>query len=106
MSLVWHPDRNKAPSASEKFQQIKEASLILLSDADRKNYDAYLKLKKEAQERIERQGADRKKIIEELLMREKEYKEGVRRKKEAPAEEEELRRTETELDRIIREIRT
>jgi len=105
MSLVWHPDRNKAPTASAKFQQIKEASLILLSDTDRKNYDSYLRLKREAQERIEKQGADRKKVVEELLRREREYKEGVRRKREAPEQEEEFRKVETELERIVREIR-
>jgi molecular chaperone DnaJ len=48
MSLKWHPDRNKAPNAKEMFMRIKEASMILLSESDRKNYDQYLKLKREA----------------------------------------------------------
>lgn len=73
LSLKWHPDRNKAPEARDKFEQIKAASLILLSESDRKNYDNYLKAKQEAQMRLERAGADRKKIIDELLRREKEY---------------------------------
>eukprot|EP00347_Sterkiella_histriomuscorum_P017931 403347433 len=117
MSLKWHPDRNKAPEARDKFEQIKAASLILLSEADRKNYDRYLKAKQEAQERIERAGADRKKIIDELLQREKEYQDSLRRhmsqsRAESTAsseymgpEDEGFRKAESELERLIREIK-
>lgn len=107
MSLVWHPDRNKALNARDKFEQIKAASLILLSESDRKNYDQYLRAKKEAQERIEKQGADRKRVIEELLRREREYKEGVRKKMEKPDvyEDEGFKKAESELEKLIREIK-
>ena len=37
----YHPDRNKAPNAVEKFQEIKHAYEILSSPEDRKMYDLY-----------------------------------------------------------------
>lgn len=106
MSLVWHPDRNKAPNARDKFEQIKTASLILLSETDRKNYDQYYKAKQQAKERLERQGADRKKIIDDLLRREKEYKDGLMRHMgDRDGEDDSFKRAETELEKLIREIK-
>lgn len=41
LALQYHPDRNKAPTAEDKFKQISEAYAVL-SDADkRKRYDTY-----------------------------------------------------------------
>lgn len=38
-SMRWHPDRNKAPEATEKFQEIKQAYECLI-DPDRRAYYA------------------------------------------------------------------
>ena len=31
LALKWHPDRNKAPDAKLKFDELKQASVILLT---------------------------------------------------------------------------
>jgi molecular chaperone DnaJ len=41
LALQYHPDRNKAPDATEKFREIAEAYAVLSDDAKRKEYDAY-----------------------------------------------------------------
>ncbi|CDW89430.1 dnajc17 protein [Stylonychia lemnae] len=109
MSLIWHPDRNKAANARDKFEQIKAASLILLSETDRKNYDALYKVRQEAKERMERQGADRKKIIEELLRREKEYQDQLRGRMGSDGSfsttDESYRKAESEMEKLIREVK-
>ncbi|XP_020235708.1 dnaJ protein ERDJ3A [Cajanus cajan] len=41
LSLQYHPDKNKAKSAQEKFSQINNAYEILSDEEKRKNYDMY-----------------------------------------------------------------
>ena len=41
LAMKWHPDRNKAPEAQDKFKEINEAYMVL-SDADkREKYDRF-----------------------------------------------------------------
>src|SRR5215472_1887950 len=41
LALQYHPDRNKAPEATEKFKQISEAYAILSDDEKRRQYDQF-----------------------------------------------------------------
>jgi molecular chaperone DnaJ len=41
LALQYHPDRNKAPEAEEKFKEISEAYAVLSDDDKRKRYDTY-----------------------------------------------------------------
>jgi molecular chaperone DnaJ len=41
LALKHHPDRNKAPDATEKFREIAEAYAVLSDDAKRREYDSY-----------------------------------------------------------------
>ncbi|UJR30341.1 hypothetical protein I4U23_017878 [Adineta vaga] len=39
LALLWHPDRNKAKEAEDKFKKIKQAYDILIDDNQRREYD-------------------------------------------------------------------
>ena len=39
LALKWHPDRNPAPDATDKFREIAEAYAVLSDDTKRKTYD-------------------------------------------------------------------
>jgi DnaJ-class molecular chaperone len=39
LALRWHPDRNKAKDAEEKFKKIKQAYDVLIDEKRRKEYD-------------------------------------------------------------------
>jgi molecular chaperone DnaJ len=41
LALQYHPDRNKEPSAEEKFKEVSEAYAVLSDDEKRKRYDIY-----------------------------------------------------------------
>lgn len=41
LAMQYHPDRNKAPEAEEKFKEINEAYEVLSDDEKRKMYDTY-----------------------------------------------------------------
>jgi molecular chaperone DnaJ len=41
LALQYHPDRNKADGAEEKFKEISEAYAVLSDDEKRKRYDTY-----------------------------------------------------------------
>ncbi len=41
MALKWHPDRNKAQDAEEKFKEINEAYEVLSNDQKRQAYDQF-----------------------------------------------------------------
>ena len=40
-ALEYHPDRNKAPSAEQKFKEVNEAYQILMDSEKRARYDRY-----------------------------------------------------------------
>ncbi|MCL4397771.1 DnaJ domain-containing protein [Patescibacteria group bacterium] len=40
-ALQWHPDRNKAPEASEKFKEVNEAYEVLSNPQKRQTYDQF-----------------------------------------------------------------
>jgi molecular chaperone DnaJ len=40
LALKWHPDRNPAPEATDKFREIAEAYAVLSDEAKRNTYDA------------------------------------------------------------------
>lgn len=40
LALLYHPDRNKDPDATEKFREIAEAYAVLSDDVKRREYDA------------------------------------------------------------------
>ena len=41
LALQYHPDRNKDPTAEEKFKELSEAYAVLSDDEKRKRYDIY-----------------------------------------------------------------
>lgn len=41
LAMQYHPDRNKAPDAEEKFKEISEAYGVLSDDAKRQQYDTF-----------------------------------------------------------------
>lgn len=40
-ALLWHPDRNKDPKASEKFKEVTEAYEVLSNPQKKQNYDQF-----------------------------------------------------------------
>ena len=40
LAMQYHPDRNKAPEAEEKFKEISEAYAVLSDDQKRQQYDS------------------------------------------------------------------
>ena len=55
---------------------------------------------------MKRQGLDRQKIVEELLQREKDYQEALLKKVSSKEGKEEMeRKVETELEKLVREIK-
>ncbi|MFQ5998385.1 MAG: DnaJ domain-containing protein, partial [Candidatus Bathyarchaeia archaeon] len=41
LAMQYHPDRNKASTAEEKFKQISEAYAVLSDDEKKRQYDTY-----------------------------------------------------------------
>src|SRR5919199_2550653 len=41
LALQYHPDRNKAAGAEERFKEISEAYAVLSDDEKRRRYDTY-----------------------------------------------------------------
>ncbi|KKU81091.1 hypothetical protein A2875_03245 [Candidatus Gottesmanbacteria bacterium RIFCSPHIGHO2_01_FULL_46_14] len=41
LALEWHPDRNKAANANEKFKEINEAYAVLSDDKKKQTYDQF-----------------------------------------------------------------
>ena len=106
MALKTHPDKNPSAEARAKFEQVKLASQVLLNEELRGAYDKVLEARWLQEERMKRQGLDRQKIVEDLLQREKDYQEALLKKVSSKEEKEEMeRKVETELEKLVREIK-
>ena len=73
MTIIYHPDRNDAKDANEKFNTLKQAYDILSSKNLRKGYSKYLQHLQEAAMDKEKMSERRKKFAEDLKRREKNY---------------------------------
>ena len=73
LALKYHPDKNKSKSASEMFLKISEALKIITDPKLKEELDTRIRSRKAQQERYASQREDRRKVIEDLLQREKEY---------------------------------
>jgi hypothetical protein len=62
------------------FEKIKLASQVLLSEELRAIYQKVLEARWLQEDRMRKQGLDRQKIVEELLLREKQYQDALRTK--------------------------
>ena len=51
LALIWHPDRNKAKDAEEKFKKIKHAYDVLIDENQRREYDRQLNRRSEKKKR-------------------------------------------------------
>ena len=100
-ALVLHPDRNKAPDAKTKFDEVKQASVILLDPKLRKQYDAIYIAKAETSKRMKEASADRQAFLRDLERRQKDFEESLKQHKASDCAEEDL----DELEQIIREAR-
>lgn len=58
-ALIYHPDRNSAQDSHLKFQEAKQASIILLDPELRRAFDAIYEARKESQRRLQEASADR-----------------------------------------------
>ena len=69
-----------------------------------------MQAKKEQKERLAKATTDRQKVIQDLLDRENAYKDALNRKfskhDNNSSSDEDIRKAETELDKLIREIKT
>jgi DnaJ-class molecular chaperone len=54
LALIWHPDRNKAKDAEEKFKKIKHAYDVLIDENQRRDYDRQLNLCSEEKKKKKR----------------------------------------------------
>ena len=45
LALIWHPDRNTAKHAGEKFKKIKHAYEVLMDENQRREYDQQQQMK-------------------------------------------------------------
>ena len=72
-ALLFHPDRNKAPDAAQKFEQVKQASVILLDKDLRKKFDQIYIARAETQKRLDQASADRQAFMKDLELRERQF---------------------------------
>ena len=72
-ALELHPDKNKnqTEESNQKFQQIIDAYTVLMNESTRKEYDRNLREKEEEMQKINEMSESRKKMIEELEIKEK-----------------------------------
>jgi DnaJ-class molecular chaperone len=82
LALKYHPDRNRGSkehldAIRNKFEKVKLASEILQDANLRSKYDQLLRAKALARQRRHTQDKDRTRFINELLAREKEFKDGL-----------------------------
>ncbi len=73
LSLKWHPDRNKAPNAAEKYMEIKEAHDFLLDMSSNREYvcedDSYINVASMFFETLYNNEHFQRRIFHPLLMK-------------------------------------
>ena len=72
-ALELHPDKNKKQTkeSDERFQKIIDAYTVLMNETTRRDYDRNLEIQEEEMKRNETMSSKRKKMIEELEIKEK-----------------------------------
>src|SRR5688500_7934778 len=74
-ALKWHPDKNRDnPKAADIFQQVQKAYELLTDEKARAAYDNLVKARIAKRERDGAMDAKRKKMRDDLEMKEKRFK--------------------------------
>ncbi|GJJ77184.1 DnaJ homolog subfamily C member 17 [Entomortierella parvispora] len=73
-ALKVHPDKNPDPNAAKIFHELSQAYDLLLDPAARQAFDNLLNVKVQAKERTDRYDSTRKKMKEDLEMRENAFR--------------------------------
>ncbi|KAG0057584.1 DnaJ (Hsp40), sub C, member 17 [Gryganskiella cystojenkinii] len=96
-ALKVHPDKNPSPDAAKVFHELSQAYDLLLDPAARAAFDNLLNVKVQAKERTDRYDSTRKKMKEDLEMRENASKKQQQDEKTAAM------RMQYEMDRLKKE---
>ncbi len=71
LALQFHPDKRTGKAAAQRFSEVQTAYEVLKVPDKKKAYDNVLMAKLEAIKRYEAQGKERRKMVDDLLEREK-----------------------------------
>lgn len=96
LALQFHPDRNDAPDAEERFREIIEAYQVLSVASTRIDYDLFIERQEQEAERRQREETERQRESEERRQREERARRAAEEYRRKQAEAERLRREEAE----------